>query len=223
MKAENHKRKGQHNADPGSKKEKTYVYPIRDWKEYLGESLLIIFSVLLALGVSEYINKFHERENTKSLLKSIVIELKKNKKAIQEMNEYNMHVLAKIDSALGSRNLQEKLVSNDEFHLEQIAPQGVLYRYPDNDAWTIAKNNNIMSKIDIESISILTKVYEEQDRIGKVEEEVARVLFDRASRDKKQVHKTLILIRDIYHGWAVDRVPGLIYQIDAAILKIEAI
>lgn len=223
MKAENHKRKGQRIEDPGSKKDKTYVYPVRDWKEYLGESLLIIFSVLLALGVTEYINKFHERENTKSLLKSIVTELKKNKKAIQEMNEYNMQVLAKIDSALGSRNLQERLVSNDEFHLEQIAPQGVLYRYPDNDAWTIAKNNNIMSKIDIESISILTKVYEEQDRIGKVEEEVARVLFDRASRDKKQVHKTLILIRDIYHGWAVDRVPGLIFQIDAAILKIEPV
>jgi hypothetical protein len=119
--------------------------------------------------------------------------------------------------------LQKKLVSNDEFHLNQIAPHGVLYRYLDNDAWTIAKNNDIMSKIDIESISILSRVYEEQDRIRKVEEEVARVLFDRVSRDPGQVHKTLILIRDIYHGWAVDRVPGLLSTIDAAILKIDRI
>jgi hypothetical protein len=222
MKAENKKQKRQQNADFSAKKDKTYVYPIRDWKEYLGESLLIIFSVLLALGVTEYINKFHERENTKSLLKSIVVELKNNKKAIQQMNEYNLQVLGKIDLALVSRDLQHKLISNDEFHLNEIAPQGVLYRYTDNDAWTIAKNNNIMSKIDIESISILTKVYEEQDRIKKVEEEVARVIFDRASRNPAQVHKTLMLIRDIYHGWAVDRVPGLLSTIDAAIMKIES-
>ena len=223
MKAENNKRKGKYTLDVSSKKDKTYVYPVRDWKEYLGESLLIIFSVLLALGVTEYINKFHERENTKSLLKNIVIELKNNKKAIQEMNEYNMQVLGKIDSALGSRDLQHKLVSNDEFHLKQIAPLGVLYRYQENDAWTVAKNNDIMSKINIESISILSRVYEEQDRISKVEEEVARVLFNRSSRDPRQVHKTLILIRDIYHAWAVDRVPGLLSTIDAAIVKIDSL
>ena len=39
---------------------KNYVYPVRDWKEYLGESLLIVFSVLLALSVTEYISKLHE-------------------------------------------------------------------------------------------------------------------------------------------------------------------
>lgn len=222
MEAENNDQKEQFNVDVSTKKDKTYVYPIKDWKEYLGESFLIIFSVLLALIVTEYINKIHQRENTKSLLKSIVVELNHNKKAIQEMHEYNLQVLSKIDSALLKRNLQDKIVTNDEFHLEEIAPQGVLYRYLDNEAWTIAKNNNIMSKIDIESISILTKVYDDQDRISKVEDEVAKVIFDRASRDPAQVHKTLILIRDIYHGWAVDRVPGLLSKIDSAIGEIES-
>jgi hypothetical protein len=222
MEAENNEQKEQINENAGFKKSKTYVYPIKDWKEYLGESFLIIFSVLLALITTEYINKLHEKEKTKGLLKSIVIELNHNKKAIQEMHEYNLTVLRKIDSALVKRNLQEKIVSNDEFHLEEIAPDGVLYRYLDDEAWAIAKNNNIMSKIDIESISILTRVYDDQDRINKVEGEVAKVIFDRASRDPAQVHKTLILIRDIYHGWAVDRVPGLLTEIDSAIRKIES-
>lgn len=52
--------------DISSVKGKIYVYPIRDWKEYLGESVLIIFSVLLALFVTEYISKLHERENTRN-------------------------------------------------------------------------------------------------------------------------------------------------------------
>jgi len=204
-------------------KNKTYVYPIRNWKEYMGESVMIIFSVLLALFVTEFINKLHERENTRSLLNNIIVELNHNKKAIQEMQVYNLQVLKKIDSALLNKDLQAQLVSNDEFHLKVIAPQGVLYRYLDNEAWTVAKNNNIMSKIDIESVSILTKIYEDQDRIGKVEDEVAGIIFDRASRDPKQVHLTLLLIRDIYHGWAVDRMPDLLSKIDKAVSKIELV
>jgi len=204
-------------------KNKTYVYPIRNWKEYMGESVMIIFSVLLALFVTEFINKLHERENTRSLLNNIILELNHNKKAIQEMQVYNLQVLKKIDSALLNKDLKAQLVSNDEFHLKVIAPQGVLYRYLDNEAWTVAKNNNIMSKIDIESVSILTKIYEDQDRIGKVEDEVAGIIFDRASRDPKQVHLTLLLIRDIYHGWAVDRMPDLLSKIDKAVSKIELV
>jgi hypothetical protein len=222
MEADNTEQKEQINENAGPDKNRTYVYPIRDWKEYLGESFLIIFSVFLALITTEYINNLHENEKTKGLLKSIVIELTNNKKAIQEMHEYNLTVLRKIDSALIRKNLEDKIVSNDEFHLNEIAPEGVLYRYLDDEAWTIAKNNNIMSKIDIESISILTRVYDDQDRISKVEEEVAKVIFDRASRDPAQVHRTLTLIRDIYHGWAVDRVPGLLTEIDSAIRKIES-
>ncbi len=193
----------------------------RDWKEYLAESVLIVFSVLLALFLTESINKLHDRKNTKDLLKNIVIELKNNKTAILEMQDYNLKVLYKIDSALVDRKIQDAIVSNSEFHLNVIAPHGVLFRYLDDDAWTIAKNNNIMAKIDIESISILNKVYEDLERIGKVEDEVAQVIFERNSRDPEQIYTTLIIIRDIYHGWAVDRVPGLLNRIDTAITKIE--
>ena len=199
---------------------KTYVYPIRNWKEYLGESFLIIFSVLLALGVTEYIGKIHEKENTKTLLKSVADELRRNKKALVEMQDYNLKVFAKIDSALTDKKIQKKLVYNDEFHLDIIAPDGIQYRYLENAAWTIAKNNNIMSKIDIESVSILTRVYGDQDRIGKIEDEVGKIIFDRASRDPKQVRKTLFLIKDNYRGWVVDRVPGMFIEIDSALAKI---
>ena len=210
------------NKDNNRKKDRIYVKSTRGWKEYLGESLLIVFSVLLALFLTEGINKLNERRNTKDILNNIVIELKNNKKAILEMQEYNFKILNKIDSALANRIIQDSLISNNEFHLNVIAPDGVLFRYLEDDAWEIAKNNQIMSKIDIESISILTKVYEDIVKIGKVEDEVANVIFDRISRDPRQVHITLVIIRDIYHGWAVDRVPGLLFRIDLATTKIES-
>jgi hypothetical protein len=203
------------------KHKKKYVYPIREWQEYIGESFLIVFSVLLALFLTEHINKLHDREKTKNLLKSIAAELNHNKKSLQEMQDYNLIVFSKIDSVLVDKKLQKKLIPKDEFHLEVIAPDGIQYRFLDNDAWAIGKNNNIISKIDIGTVSILTKVYENQDRIAKIEDEVAKVIFDRASRDPRQVRRTLILIKDIYRGWVVDRVPGLLSQMDSAIVKIN--
>jgi hypothetical protein len=203
------------------KKETIYIHSLRGWKEYIGESALIIFSVLLALFLTEAVNKAHDRRNTKEELNNIVIELKNNKKALLEMQIYNSKVLEKIESALKNRIIQDSLVSNNEFHLNVIAPEGVLYRYLEDDAWTVAKSNNIISKVDIKSISILNRIYEDQQRIGKVENEVARVIFERNARDPKQVLTTLILIRDIYHGWAVDRVPGLLSRMDTAIKMLE--
>ena len=61
---------GQSKSGPG--KGKIYVYAKRDLKEYFGESILIVFSVLLALFLTEGISKLHEKQKTKLLLKSIV-------------------------------------------------------------------------------------------------------------------------------------------------------
>jgi hypothetical protein len=62
---------------------KPHVYVLRDWKEYLGESALIIFSVLLALVLTEYFNNLHDKKETRKYLtilnrnSSITKELKK--------------------------------------------------------------------------------------------------------------------------------------------------
>jgi hypothetical protein len=205
--------------NPGGK---TFVYTVRDWKEYLGESLLIIFSVLLALLLTEFFNYLHSRENTHSLIREISQELRQNRKNILEIKDYDAGILGKINQALTNKSLQDSIVENDVFHLDLIAPQGALYRYLNNEAWTVAKNNDIISRLDVETSSLLTRVYEDQTRMMKVEDEVARVIMDRASRDPRQIHTTLILIRDIYHAWAVDRTDAVVQRIDETLKKMEA-
>ena len=203
-------------------KEKFEVYTVRDWKEYVGESLLIIFSVLLALILTEFINNLHDKKNTREVLHSVVDELKHNKAAIVEMRKYNISVLANIDSTLANKDRQKQFISDGEFHLNIIASDGVLYRYLDDAAWSIARNNNVIAKLDVETVALLTRVYDDQAKMMKVEDEVAKVIIDRASRDPQQVRITLILIRDLYHGWAVDRTDGLIKQIDRTISRLES-
>jgi hypothetical protein len=192
------------------------VYTLRDWKEYVGESFLIIFSVLLALILTEFISSLHEKSETRELLENVKKELITNKQFETEQLAYHLKVLKSIDSALTDPERQKKIVVNDEFHLHYIAPADILYRYFDDVAWEVAKNHNISSKISLNALKKLTHIYLDQARIMKVEDEIAKVLLSYESRKTQNAHETLILLRDNYKGWAVDRAPGLLLQYDEA-------
>ncbi|TWI94596.1 hypothetical protein JN11_04707 [Mucilaginibacter frigoritolerans] len=197
------------------------VYTLRGWKEYAGESLLIIFSVLLALILTEFINNLHEKKQFNELLNNIRNELITNKKYAQEQYAYNKKVIRSIDSALTDPTIQRKIINNDEFHLKYIAPQGVLYRFFDDVAWEQAKSLNISSKLNFKTISLLSNIYADQTRIMKVEDEIGKVVLSYEARKPENAHITLMLIRDNYSAWAVDRAPTLISSYDEAIKELE--
>ena len=106
-------------------------------------------------------------------------------------------------------------------NLDTIAPYGVLYRDLNDIAWQVAKQDNIFSKIDLSDYSLLTDIYDNQARITKAEDEIANVLLSRESRTAADNRITLILMRDNYHGWAVDRVLALFAKYKKAIDALE--
>jgi len=208
---------------PGKKKPKQEVYVLRDLREYLGESLLIIFSVLLALFLSEYINNLHEKSQTRELMENIKFELIKNKNTESAQYLYQQDVLKRLDAAINDPKLQQKIVSNGEFHYEYIFSDGhgVLYNDLSKVAWDVAKSQNIFPKINFKLVAQLTAIYDDQDRIAKLEDKVAGVFLSYESRNANNTRETMILIRDNYKGWAYDRAPGLIKQYDEAIKAID--
>ncbi|HTE01381.1 MAG TPA: hypothetical protein VK668_18975 [Mucilaginibacter sp.] len=201
--------------------EKPEVYVLRDWKEYLGESVLIMFSVLLALFLTEYISNLRDKKETREIMTNIKEELIKNKKAEEEQYAYQKMVLKNIDSALKSKEFQQKIISNDEFHLKYLAPDGILYRDLSTVAWDVAKGHNITSKINFDLVSKLTSIYADQARIDKLEDKVADVFLKYESRRQENIHASLVLMRDNYKGWAFDRAPGLIFKYGEAIKLME--
>jgi hypothetical protein len=207
-----------------AKKHKQEVYTLRDMREYFGESLLIIFSVLLALVLTEYINNLHEKSQTRELMENIKNELVKNKQLEVAQYAYQLGVIKRIDSAINDPALQRKIIANGEFHYEYIfsGNHGVLYGDLSKVAWEVAKSQNIFPKIDIKLVEQLTSIYDDQERIGKLEDKIGGIFLSYESRNESNARQTLILMRDNYKGWAVDRAPGLILQYDAAIKAIGA-
>ncbi len=203
------------------KKHLPEVLTVRDWKEYLGESILIIFSVVLALGLTEYFTGLHEKQQTKEVVHQLREELIKNKQAEELQYAYYLSVLKNIDSALNNPAIIKKFIDNGVLNLNIIAPQGVVLTDLNDIAWQVAKQNNIVAKIDLDTYSTLTTIYSYQLKIANVEGEVGKIILSYESRKPENTRTTLLLIKDNYRGWAVDRVPKLLGLYQEAIDKLE--
>jgi hypothetical protein len=202
-----------------AKKNFTEVVTIRTWKEYLGECLLIVFSVILALVVTEYINDLNDKRRTSEVMRELKDELIENKKMEEEQYSYHVQVLKNIDSALHHVEFAKKFI-NDSGEIDltyTIAPHGVMLNDLNDVAWQIAKQNNIFSKINISTYSLLNNIYNNQARITNSEDKIAQILVSFESRKPQNLRMTLILLKDSYHGWDVDRAPALIELYQKAI------
>ena len=195
----------------------------RDWKEYLGESALIVFSVLLALILTEVINKIHENQQTKELIKSLREELSENERLETEQYAYHLQVVKNIDSALNNPDVQKKFIDKGIINFDGIiAPKGVLLHDLNNVAWQAAKQANIISKIGNAEYGLLTAIYDNQDRFLNLEKGIADVVLSRESRTAADNRVTLILLRDNYNAWVLGgRAPSLLSNYRKAIQMLE--
>jgi hypothetical protein len=193
------------------------VITIRTWKEYIGESLLIIFSVVLAIILTEVINKIHENNQTHELLHQLREEIIANKKAEEDQFQYHLKIMKRIDSAILTPHYAEKFINDGEIHLSVIIDSGVLKHDLNDVAWQAAKQNNVFTKIDFGTYSMLTDIYDNQQRISKSEDEIGKLLLDRESRKSENLRITLILMHDNFFAWEVERAPRLLEMYKKAI------
>ncbi len=205
---------------PPVKEERPEVIIIRNWKEYLGESLLIIFSVALAIILTEVFAKMHENQQTREVLHQLREELISNKEAEEIQYQYHLKVLKNIDSALRNDNYRTKVMDSGRIHLSVLAPDGVLRKDLNDAAWQVARQTDIISKINLETYSLIADIYNQQQRVTKTEDEIGKVLLSFESRKPENAKTTLILVHDNYIAWAVERAPGLLEKYKKAIDKL---
>ena len=176
---------------PKKKDERPEVIVVRNWKEYFGDSILIIFSVALAIILTEVFNKIHEKQQTREILHELRQELISNEGSEEIQYKYHMQVMKNIDSALHDDNFRRRFIDSGRIHLSVIAPQGVLRKDLNDVAWQVARQNNIFSKINLETYSLLTDIYNQQQRITKSEDEIGKVLLSFESRKPENAKQHL--------------------------------
>jgi hypothetical protein len=197
------------------------IIVVRTWKGYVEESILIIFSVVLALSLTELFQKLHENQQTREVMHQLREELVTNRKAEEIQLRYHLQVLKNIDAALADPAMAQQFMNNGSLNLKIIAPEGVLCRDLNDVAWQVAKQNNAFAKLNWGTYSLLTNIYDNQQRIMKSENEISKVLESWQSRQPENLKLTLILLKENYLGWAVDRAPDLLKKYQEAIDRLS--
>ena len=189
----------------------------RGWKDYMAECLLIVFSVLLALGLTEYFNSLHEKKQAYEILRQLKEELISNKKDAAEQYVYHLQVFRLIDSAKNNPGFAKQFLDSGEVHLAVLMPEGALYKDLNEVAWQQAKQNNVFKYLDFSTYSLLTDIYNNQERYLNLEPSLASLLINYQSRDAADIQTTLTLIHDVLFAWIVERTPRLINLYQKAI------
>src|SRR5580704_8962405 len=115
------------------------VIVVRTWKGYVEESILIIFSVVLALFLTELFQNLHENQKTREVMHQLREELETNQKAEEIQLRYHLQVIKNIDAALADPAMAQQFIDNGSLNLKVIAPEGVLSRDLNDVAWEVAK------------------------------------------------------------------------------------
>lgn len=204
-----------------SKKTKKEKHPSvvveRGWKDYLGECLLIVFSVLLALVLTEYFNSLREKKQAYEILHQLKEELIENKKSATEQYAYHLKVFGYIDSAKRNLAFAKKFLDTSEVNINSLMPEGAIYKDLNEVAWQQAKQNDVFKYLDFSTYSLLANIYNNQERFLNLEPSLGTLLISYQSRNPENLQTTLTLIHDVLFAWVVERTPRLIKQYQKAI------
>jgi hypothetical protein len=145
---------------------------VRTWlPRALVESLLIVISILLALGLDEW----QEDQEIQELIDRSIInfsnELARNKSRIEDISAYHQGVW----KVLEKRSRQPEVASIVEFRNIMDAMQPVVLT---SSAWQTAVATGALGRMDFELVSALTLTYNTQMRFdGKYNANLERLLL----------------------------------------------
>lgn len=132
--------------------------------EYVKQLVLIVFSVVLGILLSE---KIQERKNEKEadlLLSKLKSELTSNKKLLDHYVPYHAKVVKNLDSLLTDDSFVEEFKADQSVLFKAVITQGNLMSdSPTNNAWEIAKNHPLIVHFDYEDVLLLSKIYNQQE------------------------------------------------------------
>ena len=195
-------------------------------KEYIMQCLLIVFSVVLGLYLSERIEERKTRQESYELLTTIKSEVNNNMKLLEKWGPYHRDILKNLNSLSQEEEFIAAFVNDKDVLFEKLFTKGTLMdRTPVNDAWDIAKSHPLIMNIEHDKLIILSRVYKQQEMTFKPIMLKIGDLFNSKDVNKEQEAKSnLDILSNHFHELVAREIALMGYYKEAAEildLKIE--
>jgi len=185
------------------------------------ESILIIFSVLLALFLNEYRGQLKENQQKELVIKIVKIELKSNLEILNEWRPYHEKVLNNLNEALNSNSTNSTLFTEKGVFTWSLMPNGVVQRVIDNGSWQTLKSSSISSTIEFNTMFTLSQLYKQPAQgVESTLNRVLKIISARESLEQKNQRSTIILLRNTFNEMVSQEI-FLIKKYEQALIEIE--
>jgi hypothetical protein len=162
---------------------------------YVLEGFLIVFSVLFALYIENYVENLKTKERKQLALDRIRLEIARNSKVLAEwMPKHDAtYQLLYRSSLTNNDSLKKVLLMYNYFNINILTKQESIFNtILTATAWETAQSTQIASEFDFELMESLTQVYALQSLImDKTLQEIIGVYLDRNSHELDNVDDTL--------------------------------
>lgn len=156
-----------------------------DFRHIFIEGILIVFTVLLALTLSEWRSSVKEDKTRETVINNIISEIEDNKADLETKMEYHKAMAGKLNSYLSSDSLWNSLRYNSGMEaVLQILEKGIWNPKLQSGAWRSAELSGIVNTFDYETLYILSNVYSVQEEGPDTTwKQLARLFADPSSYD----------------------------------------
>lgn len=164
------------------------------WLKLSLESLLIIFSVLLALALNEYLASRKEAEKTRQVLLSIREELRENREIIKNWQQIHTETLKNIEFYRSQPTTYDSLMQGNQFRFNLIFKGSLMPNNIRSNAWEIAKTSGMLQNFDLALANTLTDTYDMQHiGAGSTANQLIRLIYDRQTHEQALIPQTLVI------------------------------
>ena len=172
-------------------------------KKYLGEGLLIVFSVLFALFINKAFEDYKTNQKVTIAKESITKELYRNQAIINRWKEKHITIENRISGMIENKedSLNVELKKYNFFNLMVLTNnKSLIDELLINTAWQSAKTTGIISEFDYETIQELTSVYNIQEfQTDKTLMKIINYLNDTETHNLDNLDKTLVQFELKFH------------------------
>jgi len=132
--------------------------------DYIIQVVLIVFSVVLGLFLSEKISDRNDQKRFLELEQVILSEVKDNQKLLREWYPYHREVSDDFKKLLDDEAFLNSFIENKDALLNTLMTKGTYMNRPlTDDAWSIVRSNELVSRMEYDKMLGLSKVYKQQD------------------------------------------------------------
>ena len=196
-------------------------------KESLTKSVtqivLIVFSVVLGLFLSERIEDRKDQNDAEKLISKIKSELNGNLKILNIWVPYHREVVGNLDSLLKDDNFVNEFISDKTRLYSAFSKQTLMGESPTSDTWDIAKSHPLIVNFDYDELFVLSRIYNQQKSTYEPIPRLIELLLSSDLNAQENAKSNLILFRDKLDDISMRELQLLAYYNEAEkILKYQS-